>query len=237
MIAFLAALAVAAGALAQSVSGIGFVLVAGPLLVALLGPDDGVRLGVTLSIPINLVVAGRERRHIAWRDAVLLAVPAVIATPLIAWATRGLGDEAAAVSAGAAAVAGAAALASGVRWSAARGRIGAAGAGVVSATMNVLAGIGGPAAALWAANAGWSAAKARATLQPYFLALNVVALASLGLPEVSLAVGLGCGAALLLGLAGGATVAGRVPDAPARRITLLLAAAGGLAVALDALLG
>ena len=52
------------GALAQSVSGIGFSLVCGPLLVAALGPADGVRLGVLLSLALNVVLVVRFRREV-----------------------------------------------------------------------------------------------------------------------------------------------------------------------------
>lgn len=235
MIAVLAALAVAAGALAQSVSGIGFVLVCGPLLVALLGPTDGVRLAVVLSTLVNLAVLAREHRSVALRDALTLLLPAAVATPLLALALRRLAGDAATAGAGLAAVAGAAALAAGVRWRAAAGRAGAVGAGLLSALMNVLAGIGGPAVALWAANAGWPALKARSTLQVYFLGLNVVTLVSLGLPRVGAGLLLATVAALVVGLVAGHVLGPRVPETAARRTTLALAAAGGAVVAVGAL--
>src|ERR1700737_2401735 len=48
--------AVALGGLAQSVAGLGLVLVCGPILVAVCGPSDGVRLAVTLSLALNVLV-------------------------------------------------------------------------------------------------------------------------------------------------------------------------------------
>ena len=66
------ALAVLVGAMAQSVSGIGFVLVCGPLLVAALGPDDGVRLAVVLSLTVNVAVLARTWRAAELRTALLL---------------------------------------------------------------------------------------------------------------------------------------------------------------------
>ena len=47
--------AVLVGTLAQSISGIGFALVCGPLLVAALGPQDGVRLSVLLSLVLDVL--------------------------------------------------------------------------------------------------------------------------------------------------------------------------------------
>jgi uncharacterized membrane protein YfcA len=100
-----------------------------------------------------------------------------------------------------------------------------------------VAGVSGPVVALWAANAQWRADVARASLQAFFLGLNCVALPALGLPEV----GPGLLVACLVGLAAGSLLgiplARRVTDEAARRLTLLLAATGGAAVLLRALLG
>jgi uncharacterized membrane protein YfcA len=103
-------------------------------------------------------------------------------------------------------------------------------AGVVSAVMNVVAAIGGPAIALYAGNADWPASAMRSTAQIYFVGLNVVALVSLGLPHVTGTLLVGCAAALTAGLTLGAAVARRVTEPAARRLTLGLAAVGGLVV-------
>jgi uncharacterized membrane protein YfcA len=226
----LTALAVLVGAVAQSISGIGFVLVCGPLLVVTLGASQGVRLAVVLSLVVNLAVLARTGRQAELRVAGLLLAPAAVATPLVAWLVRSAPDRLEAALAGASAVVGAAALAAGLRWRAARGRAGAIGAGIVSAAMNVTAGIGGPAIALYAANAEWPAAAMRSTAQVYFLGLNVVALASLGWPDVSPGALVASGAALLAGLLLGAGAARRIAEPVAKRLTLGLAAAGGLTV-------
>jgi hypothetical protein len=52
-------LSVLLGMLAQSVSGIGFALACGPLLVESLGPQDGVRLVMLLSLVLNVVLLAR----------------------------------------------------------------------------------------------------------------------------------------------------------------------------------
>lgn len=226
----LVVLAVVVGALAQSVSGIGFTLVCGPLLVAALGPADGVRLSVVLSLVVNAVVLARTWRSVSWRDTVLLLVPAVLATPVLARLLRTAPERAAEVLAGAATLLGALLVAAGLRWRAAGGRAGAVATGVVSAAMNVVAGAGGPAVAVFAANAGWPAAGLRSTAQAYFLVLNLVAALSLGLPRVAGALVLGCLAAVAVGLVLGGPLAARVPETAARRVTLALAATGGLAL-------
>lgn len=226
------ALAVALGAVSSVVSGFGFALICGPALVAALGRSEGVRLTLLLSLFVNLAVLARERRSVAWRTAVLLAVPAVLATPLFVLLFEGAPTRVGEALAGAAALLGAGVVAAGAQWPAATGRRGAIGAGVVSAAMNVAAGISGPAIALWADNAGWSGARLRGTLQVYFLALNAAALVSLGLPDSDrLALG---GFALAVGVGLGALVVHRISPEAARRMTLLLAAGGGAAVLIRA---
>ncbi|MBC7372793.1 MAG: TSUP family transporter [Frankiales bacterium] len=231
----LVVLAVGLGALAQSVSGIGFTLVSGPLLVATLGPTDGVRLSVLLSLVVNVVVLTRTRRQASIPDALLLLVPAVLATPLLVRLVRGVPARTAELLAGSAVVLGATVLAAGVRWRAAGGRAGAVLAGVLSAAMNVVAGVGGPAVALYAANADWPAAAMRSTGQVYFLGLNLVAAVALGLPTVAGLLVVGCLVALAAGLLAGARLAPLVPEALARRVTLSLAALGGLVVLVRAI--
>ena len=227
----LAALAVAVGAFTQSISGIGFALVCGPFLVAILGVREGVRVAVALSAVLNAALMLRELRAVRVRDALLLFVPAALATPLVAYGVRRIDTRWAALAAGIATLLGAGLLAFGVRWRRASGSAGAVAAGVLSATMNVVAAIGGPAAALYAENAGWRPVSTRATLQAYFLALNLVALASLGLPRVAP----GWFVALVLGSVGGALVAHRLPEPVVRRATLGLAAFGGAVVVARAL--
>jgi uncharacterized membrane protein YfcA len=230
-------LAVAVGALAQSVSGIGFSLVSGPLLVAALGPADGVRLGIVLSLGLNAVLLARHRSDLDRRGALLLLVPTALTVPVFAVLLRDLPERPAAALAGATIVVGTVLLALGVRWRAARGRAGAAVTGVVAAATTVVASVSGPPVALWAANAGWPADVQRATLQAYFLGVNVVALASLGRPSVPTGLLLACAAALGAGLLVGGPLARRVSERAARRTTLALAGAGGAVVVLQAAIG
>ena len=116
-------------------------------------------------------------------------------------------------------------------------RMGAAASTVAVRGATVAASVAGPPVALWAANAGWSAVVQRATLQAYFLGVNVVALPSLGVPEVGARTVLLCLGALAAGVALGAPLARRLPEAVAARATLLLAGTGGAVVLGQALLG
>ncbi len=227
----LATLAVGAGALAQSVSGIGFALVCGPFLVAILGAGEGIRVAVLLSAVVNVALLVLTPRGVRWRDCALLLAPAALSTPALALLLRRLDPRAAALAAGLSTLTGVALLASGRRWARAAGAAGAVAAGVASAAMNVTASIGGPAAALYAENAGWPPRQTGPTLQLYFLGLNLVALASLGVPPVPVPLVAG----LVVGALLGAAVSRRLPAGTARRATLAIAAAGGLTVVVQSL--
>ncbi len=231
MSAGLAAVAVGVGAFAQSISGIGFALVCGPFLVAILGVREGIRVAVLLSALLNAALLVREFRLVRVGDGLRLLIPAALATPLLAAGVRRIDTRWAALAAGLATLAGVGVLASGRRWRRASGPAGAVVAGVVSATMNVVAAIGGPAAVLYAENAGWRPTSTRATLQAYFLILNLVALASLGLPRLAPVLLVSMVAGSLLG----GLVAHRLSESAVRTATLALAAVGGLVVVVRSL--
>lgn len=218
------ALAVMAAAFAQAVTGIGFALVCGPVLVAAFGPARGVTTTVLLAAIASAGPLLAERRRVEPRRVLVLLVPAALATPLVALLLRDLDGPTGMALAGVATLTGAGMLATGARWERARGRGAATTAGALSALMNYLGGVGGPAVALYATNAGWPVAATRAALQAYLLVLNLLTLAALGLPSVApeLLVALGAGTV------GGIAVADRVPERSARSATLLLAAAGGV---------
>jgi uncharacterized membrane protein YfcA len=231
----LVVVAVALGAVAQSTSGIGFALVCGPLIITARGQSEGVRLVVLLQAIVNVVILVREKHEIRYADAALLLAPAVVATIVLVPVIKRIDSSVATVLAGSLTVIAAIALLLGGRVRALHGPVGATLAGIVSAAMNAIGGIGGPAVALYAANAEWPAASTRSTLQAYFLVLNLVTLAGVGLPSLPavlvgwLAVALGVGYAL------GAVLTRRLSELAARRATLLLAAGGGLTAVVRAL--
>jgi uncharacterized membrane protein YfcA len=231
----LAALAVALGAAAQSVSGIGFALVSGPLLFTVFGAREGVRVAVVLSMLVNAGVLAREHRAVMWRRVLPVLVTALAVTPLLAHLLSGAHPRLLRGAAGAVIVLGAAVVATGRTRD--TGTAGGVAAGLASATMNVLASAGGPAVAVYAAGAQWDPDRTRATLQAYFLSLNVVTLLTLGAPRWTPGRGVTLVLALIAGSAVGAVAAGRVSARGARAVTLALAGAGGLAVLVAALVG
>jgi uncharacterized membrane protein YfcA len=228
-----AALGVAAGAAAQSVSGIGFALVSGPLLFTVFGPREGVRVAVVLSMLVNVVVLAREHRSVMVRRVLPVLIAALASTPLLVHLLSSVHTDVLRAAAGGVIVVGVVLVAAGRTRDS--GVIGGVIAGLVSATMNVLASAGGPAVAVYATGAHWDPGRLRATLQAYFLCLNVVTVLTLGAPDWSAHRAVVLVLALLAGSVVGAFLAPRVSHQVARAVTLLLAAAGGLAVMISAL--
>lgn len=199
-----------------------------PILIAVLGAREGVRTALVLSTLLNLALLVRTHRDVLVTKGALLLVPAVGATPFLAWAAGRIDATVLTIVAGVLTVVSAVALLSGLRWAGGARPAFAVAAGVMSAAMNVVGSIGGPALALYSVNAGWPPARARSTLQVIFLASNVVALVSLGLPASRDGVRwAGLLAALVVGWVVGLRLHRRVPEAGARVATLLVAAVGG----------
>ncbi|MEZ5116309.1 MAG: TSUP family transporter [Candidatus Nanopelagicales bacterium] len=224
----LAVVAVALGAVAQAVTGIGFALVSAPFVIALLGPREGVSVVCVLATLASVLPLLREGRSTRWRDVWLLLAPIAIATPILAWLLSGVQTRVLAAAAGVAILLAVVVLARGVRLRHLTGIPGVVGAGVASAAMNVVGGVGGPPVALYGANAGWSVPESRATLQWLFAFQNAITVAALGwaFPSWELLAG------LLVGTVLGTLVAIRLPLAWARTGVLLVSAVGGLALLL-----
>lgn len=219
----LTAASIVVGAFAQSVTGLGFSLVAAPALLALLGARDGVAVVVLLAAVTSLIALVPEWRHTRIRDAGALLVPTLLATPVVALALGGVDASLVAIAAGVSVIAGVVLLARGASWAWFRGLPGAVVAGVASAVLNVVGGVGGPPMGMYAANAGWGAVESRATLQFFFLVQNVVTAAVIGLvrPAAWMLV------ALVAGTLAGVLVSGRIPERTARVAVLVVAALGG----------
>lgn len=219
----LVAVTLVVGAFAQSVTGMGFSLIAAPAMLALLGPRDGVAMIVVLAALASFIPLTHQWRHIGLRDAGSLLVPTLLATPVVVAALAGVDTAIVAAGAGIAVLIGVFLLARGASWTWFRGLPGAVGAGIASAVLNVVGGVGGPPVGMYAANAGWSPDHSRATLQFFFLVQNLVTAVVIGLvaPQWWMLAG------VLAGTAVGALVAGRIPVAAARVAVLVVAALGG----------
>lgn len=219
---------VGAGALAQSVTGLGFSLVAAPGLIALLGPRDGVAVVVLLGTLASVIPLARQWRDVLVRDGLTLLIPTLVATPIVGLIVAGADTSILAIAAGIGVLAGVVALWRGLTWARLHSVPGAVGAGIASATLNVVGGVGGPPVALYAANAGWDPRRARATLQAFFLVQGVVTVAVVGvvLPRPAML------AALVTGALLGTWLAPRIPHEAARHAVLVVAGLGGIGLIL-----
>ncbi|MGW6395096.1 TSUP family transporter [Streptomyces sp. NPDC055103] len=227
----LALIGVFAGAVAQSATGMGFSLIAAPLMVVCLGPHEGVASTVVLAALASVLPLARDRRHTRVVDVIRLLVPTVVCTPLFAFAFRGMSTRWLAVIAGAGVLAAVALLASGVRSRWMSGRHGALAAGAGSALLNVVGGVGGPPIGLYAANAEWDAATTRGSLSAFFIVQNLVTALLLGF----VAPGAEELSALVAGTACGVLIARRLPSALLRTAVLSVSTAGGLGLITGAL--
>jgi uncharacterized membrane protein YfcA len=220
-----AAVAVLFGAVAQAVTGFGFSLVSAPFLVAAYGAPTGVQLNLLLSSAVNVLLLAGGHRGLDRRAAIRLLVPAVVATVVVGALIRGSQDDRLTVVAGLLCLVGVIAVARGRTRRRITGVAGTIVVGALSGAINVAAGIGGPPVVLFGTTAGWPPDVARPTLQAFFLGINVVGLATLGMPD-HLPVGLVVGG--VVGLVAGWALTRRLHADQVRTAVLVTAAGGSL---------
>jgi hypothetical protein len=221
---------VGAAAAAQVLSGMGFALVAGPLLILALGHTEGVRMSVAMSMVLNVAVLAGTWRYVRWGDTVRLCVPAAIAVIPATLLLEHLSTTWVSVTAGVAVLGGVALIASGRRASWVDGPLGPVAAGAGSGLLNVLAGVAGPPVALFVAHRSWRPKVSTATMQAYALPLNFATLVALGVPDEQPRHVLWA----VVGVAGGAAAAwpfvDRIGTASVRRLVLALATIGAMSL-------
>lgn len=227
MIDLLGAAAMAAvllGALVQAATGMGFSLIAAPVLVWQLGPAAGIPVTCLLSALVTTVPLAVNRRRVQPRVVAALLVPTLALTPVFAWLIAPLPADTLALAAAACILVSIALLARGLRSRWLRTRPGAVATGASSALLNVVGGVGGPPIGLYAANAGWPPGRLQANLHAFFLIQNVVTVLVLGvhLPAPPVV------AVLVLGTCAGTAAAGRLSPRALQRAVLLLAGVGAL---------
>lgn len=226
-----------AGGLAQGIIGFGFSLVSVPVQILLFGANFGVRLTNQLAILTNVILLRRERAHVRWRDAILLLIPGLIATPFAVWLVHHSSATILGAVAGGITVVCVIILAKGYRVQKLRGRGGAVVAGGVSATMNTLAAVGGPAIAMYAVNSEWPTNEMRATFQVLFMAQNILAVVARGAVGVPWWFGMALAACVVAGASVGLRIVGRLKEPTVRRSVFVVAGVGGAAAVIKAIVG
>ena len=219
-----AAIAVGLGAIAQVVTGFGFSLVSAPLLVAAAAAPRGVQWNLMLSAGLNLVLVARGFRLVRWAEVGRLFVPAAVATVAGGWVARHTDRSVLTVVAGLLCLVATVLVAVGWRRHRPPGPVGAVAAGGVSGAMNVVAGVGGPPVVVYGVTAGWPTDVARATLQAFFLGINLVAIPSLGVTSIPPVLPVALGVGTVVGL----LVTRRLSEPAVRHAVLLLAAVGSV---------
>ncbi|WP_308800227.1 TSUP family transporter [Agromyces silvae] len=232
------AAAVLAGALTQRISGIGFALVAAPVLILLLGPVQGVVVTNVFAVLTALSVYIRHARDVEYRKILPLLLAACVAAVPCALLTRDLPADVLAVIAGCLVLGALALSVTAQRVRGIAGRPGLIAAGALSGAMNVAAGVGGPAVAAYAVAARWPHDRFALSVQFYFVVLGVWSLLVRGVPpaltptEWAVAV-----LALAAGLWVGSAASRRVGVRAARRWCLVVAFLGALGVVAQGVLG
>jgi uncharacterized membrane protein YfcA len=227
---------VAAGAVTQRVTGIGFALVASPLLVLVAGPFQGVVLANVLSMTVSLAVLAATWRDVELRRGLLLAVPALAMIPIGAEVTKRVPGPVLMVVVGLMVLIALAAVQLTTRARVLHGLTGTIAAGAASGFMNVTAGVGGPAIVLYALSTDWNHRKFVATFQFYALIINIASLAAKGGVRMSTTTLSTCLVALTVGLVGGHLLSRKLGGDQARRIVVVLSAAGATAIVIKGLL-
>ena len=230
--------AVSVGVIAQQVTGLGFALLAAPILVLLLGPVEGVILVNVTSVASALIVMARTRRDIDWGAYASITVAALIG--LIPGALAAILLERPAleiVIGGTLTTALVLTLMIPARDEQLRPRrLGMVAAGFVSGATNASSGIGGPPIVLFARLSGWKQSTFAATLQPYFATVGLLSAAVKAILDPASFVALEplawCAAAagLALGVVIGAWAAGRLSGRTLRPLVAGVAVAGSAVV-------
>ena len=235
----LSILAIAIAGVTSGLTGFGFGLVAGPLLVLLLPVRTVVPMQTILSWIMALSVLYEVHTWINVRDVLPLLVAGILGVPggtllLLLLDARTLKLLIAAVS-----IAGALAMGSGLRWRRQSSRADMVGVGLLSGLLSGSIGMGGPPVVLFFSNEALPKQAFRATLSSFFLTIGAVSLlgqAVSGLVNASVL----SGAAMLFlpawfGNLLGRLLAHKVDEELFRRIALLVLAATSVIVVLSSL--
>ncbi|MEO1064541.1 MAG: sulfite exporter TauE/SafE family protein [Actinomycetota bacterium] len=233
----LVAAAVLVGAGTQRITGMGFALMASPLLVLVLGVDDGVGTSQALTLVASVIVLTQLWRSVEWGKAGLLFASSVVGVVPGAWVTRQLSEAVLAILVGGLVIVALVAVLMDERARVFRGTAGGASAGFLSGFMNVTAGVGGPPIVLYRLSTDWSHTLYVATVQVYFIGLNVASLALRGRPDLDQATWVAVLGALVVGLVVGDRLADHVSDSQARALIAVVALGGALSTVVKGVLG
>lgn len=236
LVAVMVGAAILLGSATQRLTGMGFALVSAPALVVMVGATNGVSLLQVLGFIVSLTVLVSTFRDVAWRKAVALAVPAAIGILPGWWVARTIPGPILLITIGCLVVLAIVAMLADERFRVFRGLPGLFGAGFLSGFMNVIAGVGGPTIALYKLSTNWDQREFLATVQVYFMSINVGAVLALGWPQIDQVVWAGALGGLVVGIVLGHLLVKRVPVEVASRLVVLVALGGAVVTLVQGLL-
>lgn len=227
-----ALVAVTAGAVLQRITGLGFVLVAGPLLVLALDPFSGIVLANILSGVLALLVLSRTYGDANWRIVGSLLLGLVIGMPLGALLVRLLNPQHLLIAVGSLTLFAVLLVLFKRPLPFLAKRSGPFIAGAVSSFSTVTAAVGGPALAIYGAATAMPIRTFIPTVQAVSLVSSIVAIALKAPFELPLPLLFGALGCVAVGTLLGSLLRRFVPSHRAQLIALLLALVGALAATL-----
>lgn len=234
-------LAVLVGGSLQRVAGMGFGLVAGPFIVLLVGPVEGVLFVNLGGAVMSLLVLGRTVRDVDWRRYAWLVTAGLLVTVPAALLIRGASTEALEIGMGTIVVLAmtlalvSARLRGSTRPFSSEARWPLLIAGGVAGFGSVAAGIGGPPIAVYSVLDRWDPRVFAATVQPIFMTNALAAMtAKLVVADASFPALAGWEwvtvlVALLASVGLGELLVGRISASATRKVLVTLAYVGGFA--------
>jgi len=227
---------VACAAATQRITGVGVGLICTPFLVLGNGPLLGVLMANTLCILLNIMVLAQTWRRIEGRRIFLLAIGALAAIPLGYYVLRHISAPALMIAVGLMALIGLGSLQTRLKLPKAHDSLSALAAGWLGGFMNVTAGIGGPPIVMYASTQQWEQKSFVASIQLYFLIVNVASVMAENPANINLLQLLKYAVCLLVGSVAGHYLAKGINPDHARTGAVLIAGAGATAVVVKGLL-
>lgn len=217
---------VALAAVLHRISGMGFALIAMPMLIVLQGPVAGLQLGLVLGLLVCVIALVTCWRAVQARPSLLLSIPAVVTVPLGAWLAGLISPPAQLLSLGI--LLGLLLLISLRVRPAEQGRSSTSltlTAGSVAGVVHVMSGLSAPVLAAYAIRTRWSQSAFVASAQVVFIVLNTGSLIARRTPWSELRTGIMLVPALAIGVLVGARFARKISADSARRLSVVIALA------------
>ncbi|SVA91286.1 uncharacterized protein METZ01_LOCUS144140 [marine metagenome] len=154
--------------------GVGFALIATPLLLLVMDANEVVGFIAPLILLQDLIILTQMWRWVPWRSAAILAVSATVIAPFASVLQTVLNPETLQITISITIIAAGITLLSGVKFSIKNEARALVVAGGISGVLFPLAGISGPPVALFLVNQRWEMATMRAVLAAFLVVLELV---------------------------------------------------------------